>query len=53
MTLQPVSPGASSVAGAVSEAQRNRVLRNAYWLLALSMAPTVGRVWLADLRGVG
>ena len=28
-----------------SEEQRNRVLRNTYWLLALSMVPTVLGAW--------
>ena len=32
--------------GAVSVGQRNRVLRNTYWLLALSMVPTVLGAWL-------
>jgi FtsH-binding integral membrane protein len=32
--------------GAVSAAQRNRVLRNTYWLLALSMVPTVLGAWI-------
>ena len=27
-------------------AERNRVLRNTYWLLALSMVPTVLGAWL-------
>src|SRR5664279_963721 len=29
-----------------SEEQRNRVLRNTYWLLALSMVPTVLGAWI-------
>ena len=29
--------------------ERNRVLRNTYWLLALSMLPTVLGSWLGDL----
>jgi modulator of FtsH protease len=32
--------------GAVSSEQRNRVLRNTYWLLALSMIPTVLGAWI-------
>ncbi|MEF2251205.1 Bax inhibitor-1 family protein [Ralstonia solanacearum] len=36
--------GASGTAGAL--AVRNRVLRNTYWLLALSMAPTILGAWI-------
>jgi FtsH-binding integral membrane protein len=32
--------------------QRNRVLRNTYWLLALSMVPTVLGAWLGVTTGV-
>ena len=35
----------ASGAGAVS-AERNRVLRNTYWLLALSMVPTIMGAWV-------
>ncbi len=42
---------------AVPAEQRNRVLRNTYWLLALSMVPTVLGAWLGVqtglLRGLG
>jgi hypothetical protein len=42
-------------------AQRNRVLRNTYWLLALSMVPTVLGAWIGvqhrhrqrDVAGIG
>ena len=41
----------------VSIEQRNRVLRNTYWLLALSMVPTVLGAWLGVstglMRGMG
>ena len=41
----------------VSVDQRNRVLRNTYWLLALSMVPTVLGAWLGVstglMRGMG
>ena len=37
-------------AGAVSE-QRNRVLRNTYWLLALSLVPTVLGAWIGVSTG--
>lgn len=33
-------------------AERNRVLRNTYWLLALSMAPTVLGAWLGLATGI-
>jgi modulator of FtsH protease len=38
-------------AGALS-AQRNRVLRNTYWLLALSMVPTVLGAWIGVSTGI-
>ena len=34
-----------------SEEQRNRVLRNTYWLLALSMVPTVLGAWIGVSSG--
>jgi modulator of FtsH protease len=37
---------------AVSTEQRNRVLRNTYWLLALSMVPTVLGAWLGVSTGI-
>jgi modulator of FtsH protease len=40
-------------AGTVASAeQRNRVLRNTYWLLALSMVPTVLGAWLGVTTGI-
>lgn len=36
----------------VSAAQRNRVLRNTYWLLALSMLPTVLGAWIGVATGI-
>ena len=35
-----------------SEEQRNRVLRNTYWLLALSMVPTVLGAWVGVTTGI-
>jgi modulator of FtsH protease len=32
-------------------AERNRVLRNTYWLLALSMVPTVLGAWIGVQTG--
>ncbi|GAH78174.1 unnamed protein product, partial [marine sediment metagenome] len=38
--------------GSVSTAEvRNRVLRNTYWLLALSMVPTVLGAWVGVATG--
>src|SRR5512137_541602 len=34
-------------------AERNRVLRNTYWLLALSMVPTVLGAWIGVASGFG
>ena len=47
--LQPI-PGFGS-AGALA-ADRNRVLRNTYWLLALSMVPTVLGAWVGVSTGI-
>ena len=41
----------ASGAGAVS-AERNRVLRNTYWLLALSMVPTIMGAWVGMALGI-
>jgi len=49
-SLQAVGyPGAAS---GVSVDQRNRVLRNTYWLLALSMVPTVLGAWIGVQTGI-
>ena len=37
---------------ASSPAERNRVLRNTYWLLALSLLPTVLGAWLGVATGI-
>jgi modulator of FtsH protease len=47
--LAPRPPGAFS--GVVGAAQRNRVLRNTYFLLALSMVPTVLGAWVGVSTG--
>ena len=39
-------------AGGALAAQRNRVLRNTYWLLALSMVPTVLGAWVGVQTGI-
>jgi modulator of FtsH protease len=49
-SLQSVYAGRAD-SGAVAE-QRNRVLRNTYWLLALSMVPTVLGAWLGMALGI-
>ena len=38
--------------GATIAAERNRVLRNTYWLLALSMVPTVLGAWIGVQSGL-
>jgi modulator of FtsH protease len=48
--LQTVYPG-QGTAGSLS-AQRNRVLRNTYWLLALSLVPTVLGAWVGVSTGI-
>ncbi|WP_280154870.1 Bax inhibitor-1 family protein [Piscinibacter sp. XHJ-5] len=49
-SLQTYGPGHADIA--VSAAQRNRVLRNTYWLLALSMVPTVLGAWIGVSTGL-
>ena len=43
-------PAALRAAGTSVE-QRNRVLRNTYWLLALSLVPTVLGAWIGVTTG--
>jgi modulator of FtsH protease len=43
---------ADRLGASVSVEQRNRVLRNTYWLLALSMVPTVAGAWLGVSSGL-
>lgn len=50
-SLQSTNPYAQG-AGVTSAAERNRVLRNTYWLLALSMVPTVLGAWLGVATGI-
>lgn len=38
--------------GVASASQRNRVLRNTYWLLALSLVPTVLGAWIGVSTGI-
>ena len=37
---------------AMSQTQRNKVLRNTYWLLALSLVPTVLGAWIGVATGI-
>ena len=48
--LQTEFPGYAG--GVTSVEQRNRVLRNTYWLLALSMVPTVLGAWIGVSTGL-
>jgi modulator of FtsH protease len=50
---QPLQSAYTGYAGEVTSLeQRNRVLRNTYWLLALSMVPTVLGAWLGVTTGI-
>jgi len=48
--LQPAYIGQTDSGGLVE--QRNRVLRNTYWLLALSLVPTVLGAWIGVSTGI-
>lgn len=50
---QPMQSAYAGYAGSTTTVeQRNRVLRNTYWLLALSMVPTVLGAWLGVSTGI-
>src|ERR1700712_2413562 len=50
---QPLQPQFTGYAGNVTSAdQRNQVLRNTYWLLSLSMVPTVLGAWIGIETGI-
>ena len=50
---QPLQTAFTGYAGEVTSVeQRNRVLRNTYWLLALSMVPTVLGAWIGVATGI-
>ena len=50
---QPLQAAYTGYAGEVTSVeQRNRVLRNTYWLLALSMVPTVLGAWVGVATGI-
>ncbi|WP_414652228.1 Bax inhibitor-1/YccA family protein [Ideonella sp.] len=50
--LQPMVSDHFAGGQALPAAQRNRVLRNTYWLLALSMLPTVLGAWIGVSTGL-
>ncbi len=50
--MNPSLQTSSYAAGVPSTAERNRVLRNTYWLLALSMVPTVLGAWIGLATGI-
>ncbi|HVZ44406.1 MAG TPA: Bax inhibitor-1/YccA family protein [Ramlibacter sp.] len=50
--LTPVDTGGGYYDVASSADVRNRVLRNTYWLLALSLVPTVLGAWLGVATGI-
>ena len=54
---QPLQANYTAYGEVASVEQRNRVLRNTYWLLALSMVPTVLGAWIGVstglMRGMG
>ena len=41
-----------SFGASASNAQRNKVLRNTYWLLAISLLPTVAGAWIGVSTGI-
>src|SRR5690606_21571996 len=49
---QPSFPGRENYGAASQEVVRNRVLRNTYWLLALSLIPTVIGAWVGVATGI-
>jgi modulator of FtsH protease len=53
MNLQPVVLDSRQASGqGLPAVERNRVLRNTYWLLALSMLPTVLGAWIGVSTGL-
>ena len=50
--IQTVEEGQGFGYAVTSVEQRNRVLRNTYWLLALSMIPTVLGAWVGVATGI-
>ncbi len=52
MTDQVQSAPGFGYGAVASQEERNRVLRNTYWLLALSMIPTVLGAWIGVATGI-
>lgn len=52
MTDQVQEIQSAGYANSAVQAQRNKVLRNTYWLLALSLLPTVLGAWLGVSTGI-
>ena len=50
--MNPASYSTASSPYVLGVAERNRVLRNTYWLLALSMIPTVLGAWVGLATGI-
>ena len=50
--MNPGFPAYNATASGQVAAERNRVLRNTYWLLALSMVPTVLGAWIGVSTGL-
>jgi modulator of FtsH protease len=50
--MNPTTPYHPAIAEVSSVAERNRVLRNTYWLVALSMVPTVLGAWIGVATGL-
>ena len=48
---QPLN-STNTFGGSVSSAARNKVLRNTYWLLAISLLPTVAGAWIGVATGI-
>jgi len=51
-SMTPITLPSNGAGTSVPAAQRNRVLRNTYWLLALSMVPTVLGAWIGVSTGI-
>jgi len=50
--MNHVTPSADSYGYGISAQERNKVLRNTYWLLALSLIPTVLGAWIGVATGI-
>jgi len=50
--MSDYTPGYGRFGSAVATAQRNKVMRNTYWLLALSLLPTALGAWVGLATGI-